>query len=300
MKLRLSSEVRRAIKREPLVALETSVLVQGLPSPRNWEAALRCEAAVRQAGAIPAWTAVVDGTVCVGLAVGELQALAESKKVMKLGSGELSLAVAAGVNGATTVSAACEIAAAAGIRVFATGGIGGVHRQVILDWDISQDLAAIGRWPVAVVCAGAKSVLDLAKTLEVLETSGVPVLGVGTNELPGFYSRQTGLKLPFRVDTAAQAAKVMRARFNTLEQGGIVFALPPPQGTALPPREVEGHLKAALTQARREKIHGKALTPFLLKEMARRSSGRTVEANLDLLENNARFAGELAVAYRRK
>ena len=300
MQLQLSAEVKRAQKKNPLVAMETSVVAQGLPAPRNMEAARRCEAAVREAGAIPAWTAVIDGVVRVGVGLDELEAFAAAKKVMKVGAGELSIAVAAGAHGATTVSAAVEIAAAAGIRVFATGGIGGVHRQVILDWDISQDLAAIGRWPVAVVCAGAKSVLDLPKTMEVLETAGVPVLGVKTNDLPGFYSRQTGLKLPYRVDNAEHAVRLMRARFGALEQGGLLFAVPPPAESALPLREVETYLKGALSLARRSKIHGKAVTPFLLKEMARRSGGRTLEVNLDLLENNARFAGEVAVAYRRK
>lgn len=301
MKLRLSPEVRRALKkRQGVVALETSVVAQGLPWPRNLEAASRCDAAVREVRAIPAWTAVLAGEVRVGLALQELGALATTPDAMKLGSADLSVAVATGAWGGTTVSAVCEIAAAAGISVFATGGIGGVHRGVAEDWDISQDLAAIARWPVAVVCAGAKSVLDLPKTMEVLETAGVPVLGVGTRELPGFYSRQTGIKLGHQIESAEQGARLMQARFKTLGQGGVVFAQPPPEAQALSQREVERHLKGALASARRKNVRGKAVTPFLLKEMAQRSKGRTLEVNLDLLENNARFAGELAVAYQKQ
>jgi pseudouridine-5'-phosphate glycosidase len=189
------------------------------------------------------------------------------------------------------------VAAAAGIRVFATGGIGGVHRGVAEQMDISQDLWALARFPVAVVCAGAKSVLDLPKTLEALETAAVPVLGVGTDELPSFYSRSSGLPLEHRVEDAAGAAAICRARFETLGQGGLLFTVPPPEETALPRAEVELHIASALAEAERQGIRGKAVTPFLLSEMARRTSGKTLRANLALLTNNARFAGQLAVAY---
>lgn len=299
MKLVFSAEVQRAKKsKRPLVALETSVLAQGLPYPRNLEAARRCEAAVRDAGATPAAMAVIDGVLHVGLDEAQTQRLAIGKGLLKLGSRDLAIAVAQRRTGGTTVSATCELAARAGIRVFATGGLGGVHRGVAEELDISQDLPAIARWPVAVVCAGAKSVLDLPKTLELLETLGVPVIGVGTNELPGFYSRSTGLPLEHRVDDAAQAAKVLRARAE-LEQGGLVFAVPPPEKTALPRAEIERHLKAALALGKKQGISGKAATPFLLGEMVRRSKGRTLLANLALLENNAAFAGRLAVAAAR-
>lgn len=300
MRLELSKEVAKARKKgTPLVALETSVLAQGLPYPRNLEAARRCEDAVREAGAVPAAMAVIEGRLHVGIDAAQTELLSRGKGLLKLGSRDLSVAVALGRTGGTTVSATCELAARAGISVFSTGGLGGVHRGVADDLDISQDLPAIARWPVAVVCAGAKSVLDLPKTLELLETLAVPVIGVGTDELPGFYTRETGLSLEHSVPNAKLAAEILLAR-QALEQGGLIFAVPPPVATALPRPEVERHLKAALQVARARKITGKAVTPFLLGEMVRRSGGRTLEANLALLENNARFAGQLAVASTRR
>ncbi|WNG26349.1 pseudouridine-5'-phosphate glycosidase [Cystobacter fuscus] len=299
MHLRYSEEVRRAREQGvPLVAQETSVVAQGLPYPDNLGAARACEEAVRRAGAVPAPIAVVDGEVWVGLEEAHMRRLAEGKeRLLKLASRDLAVAIAQKATGGTTVSATCEVAAAAGIRVFATGGIGGVHRGVAEQMDISQDLWALARFPVAVVCAGAKSVLDLPKTLEALETAAVPVLGVGTDELPSFYSRSSGLPLEHRVEDAAGAAAICRARFETLGQGGLLFTVPPPEETALPRAEVELHIASALAEADRQGIRGKAVTPFLLSEMARRTSGKTLRANLALLTNNARFAGQLAVAY---
>lgn len=295
MKLIYSAEVaaaRRTLK--PLVALETSVLAQGLPYPHNVEAAKRCEAAVRDEGAVPAPTAVIDGQVCVGLDAAQTRLLVTGKNLMKLGSRDLAIAVARKATGGTTVSATCEIAAEAGIFVFATGGIGGVHRGDRMD--ISQDLAAIARFPVAVVCAGAKSVLDLERTLELLETLSVPVVGIGTRELPGFYSRQTGLTLEHEISDPGEAAEMIRAR-RDLKQGGLVFTLPPPVKTALKQADVEAHVKAALALAKKKKIEGKAVTPFLLGEMVERTKGKTLAANLALLENNARYAAKIAVAF---
>ncbi len=299
MEFRYSEEVRRAREQGlPLVAMETSVVAQGLPYPDNLASARACEEAARRAGAVPAPIAVVDGEVCIGLEESQMRRLAEGReRLLKLGSRDLAIAIARKATGGTTVSATCELAAAAGIRVFATGGIGGVHRGVAEHLDISQDLWALARFPVAVVCAGAKSVLDLPKTLEALESAAVPVIGVGTDELPSFYSRTSGLPLEHRVEDATGAARVLKARFDDLGQGGMIFALPPPEETALPRSEVELHIAAALAEADRQGIRGKAVTPFLLSEMARRTSGRTLRANLALLANNARFAGELAVAY---
>lgn len=294
MKLRYSSEVaaaRRTLK--PMVALETSVLAQGLPSPQNLEAARRCDAAVRGAGAIPVMMAVIDGQPRAGLDDDDIRTLTTQSGLMKLGSRDLAIAVAFRRTGGTTVSATCEMASAAGVAVFATGGMGGVHRGAEVDFDVSQDLLALSKWPVAVVCAGAKSVLDLPRTLEVLETLGVPVVGVGTDELPGFYSRETGIRLEHRVDSPEEAAAIIRAR-RDLGQGGVVFAVPPPLG--LKRAEVEKHVKAAMILARKERVVGKALTPFLLAELARRTKGKSLEANLALLEHNAAFAGKLAVS----
>lgn len=301
MKLLPSIAVAKARKAgRPLVALESSVLAQGLPWPHNLEAWRRCEEAVRAQGAEPATLAVLGGRLHLGLSLEQATALAQGKEPMlKLGARDLAVAVAQGRSGGTTVSATLELAAAAGIAVFATGGLGGVHRGVEEHLDISQDLPALARWPVGVVCAGAKSVLDLPRTLEQLETLGVPVIGVGTHELPGFYTRATGLTLEHRVDTPAQAAAVLRARLDTLGQGGLVFALPPPRATALERAFVDRHLEAALKLARKKGISGKAVTPFLLAQLAERTQGKSLVANLALLEHNAAFAAQVAVAYPR-
>ncbi|NNB94350.1 pseudouridine-5'-phosphate glycosidase [Corallococcus exiguus] len=301
MDFRYSDEVRRAKDSgQPLVALETSVVAQGLPYPDNLAAARACEEAIRRAGAVPAPIALVDGEVWIGLEDATLRRLAEGKeKLLKVGSRDLAVAVATRASGGTTVSATCELAAAAGIRIFSTGGIGGVHRGASEHWDISQDIAALSRYPVAVVCAGAKSVLDLPKTMELLETAGVPVIGVGTNELPSFYSRESGLSLEHRADDAETAARIAHARFEMLGQGGVLYTVPPPVEAALPRNDVELHIASALADADRQGVRGKAVTPFLLGEMAKRTGGKTLKTNLALLENNARFAGALAVAYAR-
>ncbi len=297
MKLVFSPEVaaaRRTLK--PFVALETSVLAQGLPYPHNLECARRCEAAVREEGAVPAAMAVIDGVLHVGIDEAQTKRLATGKDLMKIGSRDLAIAVARKATGGTTVSATCEMAAAAGIHVFATGGLGGVHRGFEDHMDVSQDLPALARWPVAVVCAGAKSVLDLPRTLEYLETLSVPVVGVGTHELPGFYTRETGLQLEHAIEEPAEAAEMIRAR-RDLHQGGMIFTLPPPAKTSLKRAEIEKHLKAALALAKKKKVEGKAVTPFLLKEMVARTKGKTLTANLALLENNARYAAKIAVAF---
>jgi pseudouridine-5'-phosphate glycosidase len=297
VKLVFSPEVaaaRRTLK--PFVALETSVLAQGLPYPHNLECARRCEAAVREEGAVPAAMAVIDGVLHVGIDEAQTKRLATGKDLMKIGSRDLAIAVARKATGGTTVSATCEMAAAAGIHVFATGGLGGVHRGFEDHMDVSQDLPALARWPVAVVCAGAKSVLDLPRTLEYLETLSVPVVGVGTHELPGFYTRETGLQLEHAIEEPAEAAEMIRAR-RDLHQGGMIFTLPPPAKTSLKRAEIEKHLKAALALAKKKKVEGKAVTPFLLKEMVARTKGKTLTANLALLENNARYAAKIAVAF---
>jgi pseudouridine-5'-phosphate glycosidase len=299
IRARYSAEVQSALEaRRPLVALETSVVAQGLPYPENLQAARTCEEAVRRAGAVPAAIALLDGEIRVGLSADEMRRLAEGKeKLVKVGSRDLPMALAGLRSGGTTVSATCEVAAALGIRVFATGGIGGVHRGASEHFDISQDLWALSRFPVAVVCAGAKSVLDLPKTMEVLETVAVPVIGVGTSELPSFFSTGSGIPLEHRVEGAEQGAQLMRARFDALGQGGILFTVPPPEEVALPRSEVELHLAQALGLASQQGITGKAVTPFLLTELAKRTGGKSMAANLALLANNANFAGRLAVAY---
>lgn len=301
MRVRFGNEVRAAKDAgKPLVALETSVVAQGLPFPQNMEAALACEDAVRRAGATPACIGVIQGEIFVGMERDALMRLAQRQEpLMKIASRDLAVAVATSASGGTTVSATCEVAASCGIRVFATGGMGGVHRGAAEHFDISQDLMALARHPVAVVCAGAKSVLDLPKTLELLESLAVPILGVGTNDLPAFYSRGSGLKLEQRVDDAAAAAAIAHTRFEVLGQGGMVLALPPPEETSLPASEIEAHLSEAMDEARRLDVQGKAVTPFLLEQLARRTAGKSLRANLALLTHNAQFAGEVADAYSR-
>jgi pseudouridylate synthase len=297
MGLVLAPEVRDALASgRPVVALETSVVAHGLPAPHNLEAWRLCDRAIRSAGAVPATIGLLGGQLLVGLTEGQVRVLADpASQPLKVGSGELALAVAQGRNGGTTVSATCELAARAGIRVFATGGIGGVHRGAESTYDVSQDLWALSRFPVAVVCSGAKAVLDLPKTLEALESLAVPVVGVGTRELPAFYCASSGLALEHDVADAAAAARVARARLAQ-GQGGVVFALPPPSATALGREELERHLAHALTLARHQGITGKAVTPFLLTALADATGGRALAANLALLEANAAFAAALARA----
>lgn len=284
----------------PLVALETSVVAQGLPPPHNLEVALACEEAIRDGGAIPASIAVLDGEIWVGLEEAQLRWLARpDERHMKIGSRDLAEALVTGRSGGTTVSATCEIAAAAGIRVFSTGGLGGVHRGVAETWDVSTDLWALSRFPVAVVCAGAKSVLDLPKTLEFLESMAVPVIGVGTHQFPAFFCRESGLALEHVVQDAAGAAARMQARFDVLGQGGLVLALPPPMDVALPSEAVEVMVESALRAAASRRVHGKALTPFLLSELVQKSRGATLKANTGLLRHNAAFAAEVALRYER-
>ncbi len=297
MKLQFSKEVEAA-RRDgtPLVALETSFLAQSLPYPQNLEAVRRCEAAIRQNGAVPAAMAMIEGTPWCGLEWAQLEQIARGKGLHKIDARDLAISAAQKVTGGTTVSATCHMSAAAGITVFSTGGLGGVHRGLAEDLDISQDLPAISRAPVAVVCAGAKSVLDLPKTLEMLETLGVPVIGVGTNEMPGFYSRESGLTLEHSVRDANEAGAVLRAR-REFGQGGMIFAVPPPEEFAIAHGEIEEHVEAALADARKENIGGKRVTAYLLAELVRRTAGRSLKAHVALLENNAAFAAQLAKAY---
>lgn len=298
MKLTLAPEVRAALAaKRPVVALESSVLAQGLPAPHNIEAHRRCEAAIRAVGAVPAAIAVVKGALRVGLSESDVSTLTTERGLMKVGLRDLAIAIEGRATGGTTVSATCAVAAAAGIRLFATGGIGGVHRGAAESFDESTDLGAMRRYPVAVVCAGAKSVLDLPATLERLETLGVPVYGFGTHELPSFFSVESGLTLEHRLDDAGHAARVLKTHFDEVGEGGALIAVPPPSKTALSKRAIDRQVAAALKTAAKKGIVGKAVTPFLLGELTARTKGKTLVANLALLENNARVAAEIAKAW---
>lgn len=297
MEVRLSEEVEKARSAgEPIVVLESSVIAQGLPHPVNLEAARVCEEAVRQAGAVPAVVAVIDGVVRCGLSADEVRRLASgTERRWKVGVGELASAVLQKATGGTTVSATCAVAAACGLPVFATGGIGGVHRGE--GGDVSADLAALARYPGMVVCAGAKSVLDLPRTLEALEALGVPVLGYGTSEFPAFYADRSGLRLEHRADTPELAAEALRAQRALGLPQAVVLAVPPPIEVALDRDEVDRALVAAEAEAKRQGVSGKAVTPFLLARLVEATGGRSLRANVALLSMNARVAGEVAVAY---
>jgi pseudouridylate synthase len=295
--VRLSDEVERARSAgSAVVVLESSVLAQGLPHPVNLEAARACEEAVRQAGAVPAVVAVIDGVVRCGLSPDEVRRLASgSEQHWKVGVGDLASAVLQRATGGTTVSATCAVAAACGLPVFATGGIGGVHRGEA--GDVSADLAALARYPGMVVCAGAKSVLDLPRTLEALEALGVPVLGYGTSEFPAFYADRSGLRLEHRADTPELAAEALHAQRGLGLPQAILLAVPPPTEVALDRDEVDRALLAAEAEGRRQGVTGKAVTPFLLARLVEATGGRSLRANVALLAMNARVAAEIAVAY---
>lgn len=283
---------------DPIVALESTLISHGLPFPHNLEIAHALEAEVRAAGAVPATIGVVAGVPTVGLDSAALERFAHSNGVLKLSRRDLAPAIARKHDGATTVAATMALAAAAGVPVFATGGIGGVHRGAQITWDISADLTELARTPVLVVCAGAKAILDLPATLEHLETLGVPVLGLGTDEFPAFYSRESGLALPIRVDTPAEAAQIwrtQRALPHLCAPGGMLLCVPPPAEVALPRAEVETAIERALARAAVAGVRGPAVTPFLLAAMADETHGESIATNIALLRQNARSAAQVAV-----
>lgn len=292
-----SNEVAAAMAAgSPVVALESTLITHGFPYPANVETALGMEAAIRQQGAIPATIAVIAGKIVVGLQREQVEFLAEQgqKGVRKCSRRDLPLVVGLRQHGATTVAGTMIVAHMAGIKVFATGGIGGVHRGHAQD--VSADLIELGRTPITVVCAGAKSILDLPLTLEVLETQGVPVLGYGTDTLPAFYSRTTGLPVDQRVDTPQQVAAVAAARDALGLTHGILVAVPVPEADALPVDEAEAAIAQATQEADAQGITGKNVTPFVLGRVLQLTDGRSQKANIAALLNNARTGAQIAVA----
>ena len=279
---------------QPVVALESTVIAHGLPFPHNVETALSLEEIVREEGALPATIGIIGGVLRVGLSPEEIERLATGRNVRKVSRRDLPLVVARQEDGATTVAATMWIAHQAGIRVFATGGIGGVHRGQ--PFDVSADLPELAQTPVAVVCSGAKAILDLPLTLEWLETHGVPVLGYGTDEFPAFYSRSSGLPVDARVDTPQEAAAIFRAQRALGLPAGLLICVPVPAEAELPAEVMEAAIAGALAAAEARGLRGKALTPFLLAEVSQRTGGASLRANLALLENNARVAAQIAVA----
>jgi pseudouridine-5'-phosphate glycosidase len=292
----VGDEVRAALaNRRPVVALESSLIAQGLPAPHNIDTAIAAEDAVRASGAVPATTAIEDGRLVVGAERALLERLAEpDRAIAKAGSRDIGPLLASGGLASTTVSATMRAAHLAGIAVFATGGIGGVHRGAASSFDVSSDIDELAATPVAVVCSGAKSILDLPATLELLETRRVPVVGYGVEELPAFYSTSSGLRLAHRVDGAAAAAAMIGAHRSVPGSGGILLVQPPPPELAIDPGEIDAWIADALRSAEADGIRGGAVTPHLLGHLAVASAGRTLAVNVALIVANARTAGEIA------
>ena len=280
---------------DAVVALESTVITHGLPFPDNLSLARDMEVEIRAQGAVPATIAVLDGRILVGANNVELERLARAEGMHKISARELGPACALGWSGGTTVAGTCVVAHMAGIRVFATGGIGGVHRQA--PFDVSADLVQLARNPVVVVCAGAKAILDLPATLEMLETYGVPVVGYQTDEFPAFYSRQSGLPVTIRAEEPNQIAEIARRHWSWGLNSAVLVANPPPEDTALSPTVVEAAVRQALEECQAAQVHGQSVTPFLLERMCKLTRGESVKSNLALLLNNARLAGWIATAF---
>ncbi len=296
--LQISAGVIAALDEgRPVVALESTVITHGLPRPQNLETARLCEQAVREEGAVPATIGIIEGQIVVGLDDAQLELLALTDGVRKVSRRDFGLALARREHGATTVAGTMFAAHLAGIKVFATGGIGGVHRGDA--WDVSADLQELGRTPVAVVCAGAKSILDIPRTLEYLETMGVPVLGYQTDTFPAFYASSSGLPVDARVDTPEEVATILCAAWSTGHSGGVLIAAPPPPHLALPAEEMEHAVQNALRAAESAGVSGKALTPFLLGQISKETTGRSLLVNIGLLEQNARIAARVAIELAR-
>jgi len=281
-------------RRSPVVALESTVIAHGLPRPQNLTTAVEMERTIREAGAVPATVAILGGEVCVGLDHDQVERLATGRDVRKCSRRDLPLAMALKADGATTVAATMYIAGLSGICVFATGGIGGVHRGH--PFDVSADLTELAQTPVCVVCAGAKSILDLPLTLEVLETHGVPVVGFQTDDFPAFYTRSSGLPVDVRCDTPDEVAAVFIAQRKLQLGNGLLVAVPAPGDTAMPRQDAEVAITRALAEAGAAGIAGKAVTPFLLARVDELTGGRSRQANVALLLNNARVAAQIAGA----
>ncbi|MBW9075875.1 pseudouridine-5'-phosphate glycosidase [Agrobacterium deltaense] len=292
-----SQEVAAAKQRgAPIVALESTIITHGMPYPGNIEMAESVEQIIRDQGAVPATIAVIHGTLHIGLEKDQLEALAQTTDAMKVSRADIAFAIAERRTGATTVAATMIAAARAGIRVFATGGIGGVHKGAEETFDISADLTELAKTGVIVVCAGAKAILDIPKTLEVLETNGVPVVTFGSEEFPAFWSRSSGLPSPLSLNSPAAIANFQTTREQLGIDGGMLVANPVPEEDEIPREEMEIYINRAISHAERDDITGKAVTPYLLGDIFRLTDGRSLETNIALVRNNAQLAAEIAVA----
>ncbi|NJD59515.1 MAG: pseudouridine-5-phosphate glycosidase [Anaerolineales bacterium] len=286
-------EISLALKDgKPIVALESTVITHGLPFPENLDLARSLETEIRAAGCLPATIAILDGRICVGLEPNQLDQLAQGKDILKVSSRDIAFVVTSHKWGGTTVAGTLAIAQAVGIKVFATGGIGGVHRQA--PFDISADLQQLARSQLVVVCAGAKAILDIPATLEVLETNGVPVIGYKTQDFPAFFSLSSGMSVGAQVETAHEVAELAKAHWKLGQQSAVLLAVPPPAEVAMERSAVEAFIDIALGEAQQQGIHGQAVTPFLLSRVSELTSGASLRANLGLLRNNAHVAAEVA------
>ena len=297
MKLNIHPEVATALKNhEPVVALESTIISHGMPYPANLEVARDIEAAVRAGGAVPATIAIWNGEVCIGLDADQLQQFGQASGIRKCSRRDLPFVIAQRMHGATTVAATMICAEKAGIRLFATGGIGGVHRGAERTMDVSADLFEFAQTSVAVVSAGAKAILDLPKTLEYLETLGVPVVGLRTDHFPAFYSRSSAMRVPMRLETEEEIAAFLQSKWDFGLAGGVLIANPIPMEFEIPSHEMEPHIQNAIQEAGENGIDGKDLTPFLLKKLHHLTQGRSQAANRELVLHNARVGGHIAHA----
>jgi pseudouridylate synthase len=281
---------------KPIVALESTIISHGMPYPQNVETAREVEQVIRDAGAVPATIAIINGRICIGLPEQQLELLGASPDAMKVSRRDLPFVLAQGKLGATTVAATMICAALAGIPVFVTGGIGGVHRGAATSFDISADLQELAQTSVAVVCAGVKSILDIGLTLEYLETHGVPVVSVGQPGFPAFFTRESGFKADFQIDSPAAQASFIRTKWDLGLKGGVVLANPVPQEAAMPEAEIAAIIEQALAEASAQGVTGKAITPFLLDRIKQLTGGRSLATNIALVKNNALAGAHLAVA----
>lgn len=300
--LSVSPEVAEALRQnKPVVALESTIISHGMPYPQNVETALRVEQTIRENGAVPATIAIIGGKLKAGCTPEEIEHLGKKgQAVIKASRRDLPVLIARGEDGATTVTTTMIIAAMAGIRIFATGGIGGVHRGAQQTFDISADLEELAQTPVMVICAGAKSILDLGLTLEYLETKGVPVIGYGTDELPAFYTRRSGFGVDYRIDSPEELAAVFRAKTDCGLKGGMLVTNPIPEEYAMPKERIDAAISQALKEMDAAGIHGKQCTPFLLAKVKDLTGGDSLAANIQLVLNNARLAAKTAVALAKK
>lgn len=294
--LKISPKVLKAMEeKRPVIALESTIISHGMPYPQNVKTALECERIARENGAEPATIAIIKGQLCVGLTEEEIEYLGKAgTKVTKVSRRDIPILMAGKGDGATTVAATMIIAAMAGIRVFATGGIGGVHRGAETTMDISADLEELGMTPVAVVCAGAKSILDLGLTLEYLETKGVPVIGYGTETLPAFYTDQSDFRVDYRMDSPKEIADAIAAQRALGYKGGMLIANPIPKEYAMDARVINATIDSALSEAKEKHIKGKETTPFLLSKIVELTGGKSLESNIKLVFNNVKLAAQIA------